>query len=117
MHSFSRILHTFSVVALVSGIFMSVTHMHTLASVTQHSTTMLNVPHELSTDTLYSAAMAQNAYGLANAGVQLIIGILLILLGFFLHAFVRMQHGERTVHITVKPSNKRRMWYWMEMRL
>jgi hypothetical protein len=56
-------------------------------------------------------------YENTNAGDELVIGILLIVLGFFFHALTRTRE-EREVHITVKPSEKkRRPLFWMEMHV
>ena len=46
---------------------------------------------------------------------QFAIGLLLILLGFFLHAFLLSR--SRSVHITVAPKQSVRSWFWIEMRV
>lgn len=56
------------------------------------------------------------AYEKANAADELVVGILLIMLGFFLHALA-VSREERNVHITVKPRKKLREWFWVEMRV
>lgn len=53
----------------------------------------------------------------AGAGMQLIAGISLIVLAFFLHALAKSRNGERPVHITVKPKKKQKTWFWIEMRI
>ena len=61
------------------------------------------------------------SYELTTVADELVTGILLILLGFFLHAFLISQHKryERAVPITVVPRKqeptKKRAMYWMEV--
>lgn len=118
MHFFSKFLNIMSIFALVGGISLSISRSFTVASLTQGGTTLIDISTYSSIQKLHSAATVMTPnYQSAEAGVQLIIGILLILLGFFLHAFARMQKGERPVHITIKPKKNRQMWYWVDMRI
>jgi len=59
-----------------------------------------------------------SSYQQADAGIQLILGMLLIVLGFFVHGLARSTH-ERSVHITIAPPKPKheRKWFWMEMRI
>lgn len=59
-----------------------------------------------------------NPYQQADAGIQLILGMLLIMLGFFIHGFARAS-SERPVHITIAPPKPKHehKWFWMEMRI
>lgn len=91
-----RLLNLLSATSLVSGITFSATNTALLANLSASDAT---------------------AYAQADAGIQLVFGVLMITLGFFLHALARMRRGERPVHITVKPKAKRRMWYWVDMRI
>ncbi len=116
MHAFPRSLQILSAVALLWGIGLTAAHSLAIGSLTAPGSTVLDAP-EGAGETLRSAAYVMSMER-ADAGIQLITGILLILLGFFLHAFARMQNGERPVHISVKErKEKRRMWYWVEMRM
>src|SRR2546430_581484 len=54
-------------------------------------------------------------YDHADVPTQLTLGMLLIVLGFFLHGLARMR-DERPVHISVKPK-KRKSWFWVELRV
>lgn len=63
---------------------------------------------------LHNAAFAEQ-YAVAVAGQNLVIGILLILLGFFLHAFI-LAHNERRVPIHPGHRSSER-WYWVEMKV
>jgi hypothetical protein len=116
MHAFPRSLQILSAIALLWGIGLTAAHSLAIGSLTAPGSTMLHTSASTE-EILHSAAYV--AMERADAGIQLITGILLILLGFFLHAFARMQNGERPVHISVKPgkNEKRRMWYWIEMRI
>lgn len=53
----------------------------------------------------------------AEIGIQLIFGVLLVLLGFFLHALLatREEHAV-PIRIVEKPK-RRRAFYWMEMHV
>jgi hypothetical protein len=72
-------------------------------------------------------AAAAALYQQAFAGYELIIGLLLILLGFFLHAYLVSRTGERNVHITSVAKDTKttlstqpaasRSWYWIEMKI
>jgi hypothetical protein len=71
---------------------------------------------------LHGAALATQQTITAVAGQQLVTGILLILLGFFLHAlFLSQQTGERRVHVTAAPTQKpvfkKGQWFWVEMKI
>lgn len=62
-----------------------------------------------------AAGLYPERFATVEAGIQLILGMLLLLLGLFIHAFVRTT-DERPVHITAVPSRKKTTWFWMEMR-
>ncbi len=117
MHAFPRSLQILSAMALLWGIGLTAAHSLAIGSLTAPGSTV--VERGPVGETLHSAAFMTASMERADAGIQLITGILLILLGFFLHAFARMQNGERPVHISVKERSheKRRMWYWIEMRI
>jgi|CXWL01.1.fsa_nt_gi hypothetical protein len=58
-------------------------------------------------------------YEQATAADQMVVGILLILLGFFMHALL-VSHGERNVRITAVPRQEKprtRTFFWIEMRV
>ena len=76
---------------------------------------------------LHSAAPFAVAASQTFTAQQITIGILLILLGFLLHAMTMTRNNERKVHITVKPKQntasnipqafQKQQWFWVEMRL
>ena len=58
-----------------------------------------------------------DAYEQANAAGQFVLGLLLIVLGFMLHALM-VSTEDRTVPVhAAPPKKKRRSWFWMEMRV
>jgi hypothetical protein len=88
-----------------------------LASLTAPGSTVMDRAATAGIQLHQAASAVPNVYQQADAAIQLVMGILLIVLGFFLHALARMQNGERPVHITVKPKKKRQMWFWVDMRI
>jgi hypothetical protein len=99
-----------SILSLIMGIGITASQGSLYANVTGVGSTVF-----------HTAAPAQIAFTqplmAAQAGANFVFGILLIVLGFFIHGLVRAR-DERHVHITVKPSKKRRAsWFWMEMRV
>ncbi len=110
-HILPRALNALAGLSLTAGIVVSGSLALTQASLSAPGSTLLDSGGQL------HAATVIDVYQSADAGIQLIAGILLVLLGFFLHALARTRSGERPVHITVKPSTKRRMWFWIEMRV
>lgn len=64
---------------------------------------------------LHAAAFTEEV---PSGGTELLFGILLILLGFLLHALLTIQR-ERPVHITVRKPNVQRSnyteWFWIEL--
>ena len=67
------------------------------------------------------AAATGSPYIRAAAAINMILGMLFILMGFFLHALFRSQY-ERKVHITVAPKKEkpvisRESWFWVEMKV
>lgn len=59
-----------------------------------------------------------HVYERAYAGTDLVIGILLILMGFCLHALL-MARDERTVPVKAVPRKHLRSprWFWIEIRI
>ena len=58
-------------------------------------------------------------YEQATAADQMVVGILLILLGFFMHGLMT-SHEERTVRVKAVPrkkQNHKHNLFWMEMRV
>lgn len=78
-------------------------------------------PAEIQT-TMEATSAVLPAYEQANASVQMVVGILLILLGFFLHGLLA-SHDERTVKVKAVPRKKqahktsKKHLFWMEMRV
>lgn len=82
-------------------------------------------------DGIHGAAPFVPLYESAVAASQLAMGVLLIVLGFFLHAFL-MSRGERSVPVHEAPATapkedmmpfdptpltRKRQWYWIEMKI
>lgn len=116
----SKGLNLLAAFALISGIGLSVSQTMLYASLSGQGSTLVDlVAQNNGSEELHSAPMVMTAdtYQSIDARIQLVIGILLIVLGLFIHGLARAR-DERNVHITVKPSSKKRrtMWYWMEMR-
>ncbi len=59
------------------------------------------------------------AYERANASTEMVVGILLILLGFFLHGLLRTQ-DERNVRVKAVPrkaKSTKKKWYYLELQV
>lgn len=78
----------------------------------------------VSTESVIKAA--DSLHGAAEEGLQTIIasqlvtGVLLVTLGFFLHVLwvSHKASGERPVRVSVKKTKKKESaWYWMELRV
>lgn len=67
---------------------------------------------------LHAAAAVADQYRIAAAGWQLVMGLLLILFGFFLHALL-VTREERSVRVTEAPKveKTRDRWFWIEMKV
>lgn len=115
----SKGLNLLAAFALISGIGLSASQTMLYASLSGQGSTLMDPMAQTGSEELHSAPMLMtaDAYQSIDARIQLVIGILLIVLGLFIHGLARAR-DERNVHITVKPSAKKRrtMWYWMEMR-
>jgi hypothetical protein len=121
------ILRFVTAMVLVSGIAMTLSnqlmyaqvHYETGGGATLHL-------HGAAPAAIQSSFEASNAvlpeYRQANASAQMVIGILLILLGFFLHGLLE-SHEERTVPVKVGKRKKsahrpkKRNLFWMEMQV
>lgn len=57
------------------------------------------------------------SYVQADTAAQLLLGMLLIVLGFFIYGLARTKEEGRPVHISVRPKKKQPAWYWLEVRL
>ena len=119
-HILHRLLNVVAGLALITGIGLSSQGMALYASLSGQGATILS-PAKPSTNgaELHAAADSVSvSFERADAGLQLVLGILLIVLGFFIHGLVRARQEERPVHISVVPSRKKRsVWYWLEMRV
>ena len=110
MHFAPRLLNILSATSLVSGVGLFASRTVFQADLTGQGSTILETG-------LHQAAGDIPAIAPADAGVQLMSGILLILVAFFLHALAKSRNGERSVHITVKPKKKQKTWFWIEMKI
>lgn len=117
MHS---LLRFFAATALAWGIMLTIGNaaIYMKADLTGVGTTVHL--HGAATNIIHAPAVVTSvipAYEKANAADELVVGILLIMLGFFLHALI-VSREERKVHITAKPSRRTvREWFWVEMRV
>jgi len=112
-----RFLNILSAVALIWGTTISAMQTVSQAFLTGGGVTVLNKLPSAGQELHAAADVLPVIIARADSGIQLITGMLLIVLGGFLHALARMQNGERPVHITVKPAKKRQMWFWVDMRI
>ncbi len=86
--------------------------------------TLLELAHDRSQDMLHGAAAdvptlsdeAAMAARRANAGKQLVLGVLLFTLGGFMHAYGRVRY-ERPVKVTVKKKASPRTLFWVQMNV
>lgn len=103
---------------LVTGITISAHTAPLYASLSSGQGLMVINQPEVTGETLRSAAevVLTPSYAQAEASAQLVLGMLLIVLGFFIYGLARTQEEGRPVHITVKPK-KQVQWYWLELRL
>lgn len=106
-----HVYHLFTGLVLVSGIVLTVANgmMYTSAQLTGGGASL----HDAAPVAPFIAASEY-----ANAGTQMVMGILLILLGFLLHALL-VARDERSVPITVVPRSRLQSpkWFWIEMSL
>lgn len=111
-------LNLFAGLMLISGISLSAMQVPQYANLSGGGASIGINPQNHSVELRPAAVAYVNHYEQADAGVQLILGMLLILLGFFIHGFARA-NSERPVHITVKPSRRthEKKWFWMEMQI
>lgn len=122
MNSILRIL---TALTLVSGISLSVanTAPSLQGEVTGQGSSL--ELHPAATETVKNTLppqmqIATAIYQPANASDELVVGILLIMLGFFLHALV-LSRESRKVHVTSIPRKeakpRTRDLFWVEMRM
>ena len=121
-----KILKIINALVLVSGITLTVANAMVYKGAAEltgggaavlHSAAATKV---LTQERILPAVM--ESYAPASAADEFVIGILLILLGFFLHASIASyeKNAERNVPITVvpgTPKRERKGWFWIEMRL
>lgn len=110
------ILRFLSVFALISGMALAGGNaLPTLnAALIEQNATHPAASSQLTMDPIASA------YQPASAAEELTIGVLLIVLGFFLHALIKSRESRR-VHISVVPRKEKTIrpkeLYWMEMKM
>lgn len=115
-------LHSATVLSLAIGLTMTAESGVDFAHATVSGVGTLVVEtakHAAASELMFEPAPFVQAYEKAHAAEHMTLGIMLIVLGFFFHALLRAR-DERPVHITVKPSKKRRKqvaWFWMEIRV
>lgn len=86
--------------------------------------TLMEMSHDQNNDVLHGAAKdgmdlseeALMASRRANAGRQLVLGVLLFTLGGFMHAYGRVRN-ERPVRVTVKKKHSPRTLFWVQMNV
>lgn len=112
---FTRSLHLLAAVALFSGISLTALQGPLFASLAGGDVMLINevIP---GAQLRQAPPAAADPLAQAEAAAQLVLGLMLIVLGFFLHGFARVRE-ERPVHITVAPKKKPRTWFWVEMRV
>ncbi len=114
---FTKGLNLLAALTLISGISLSASQTMVMASLSGQGSNIVDRGPMAEEFHSASTIVPINTYQHVDAGIQLILGILLIVLGFFIHGLARST-GERPVHITVTPSPKKRpLWFWMEMKI
>lgn len=113
----TRSLHLFAGITLLSGIAVTTMEGSLLASLGGGDMALVDQLLPYNEQLREAPSAAANPLAQAEAAARLTLGLMLIVLGFFLHGLARVRE-ERPVHITVKQSQKRSSkWFWMEMRL
>lgn len=116
----TRSLLRYSTVAsVVTGVMLIANHSADAPLNAQLSGQGSTMAFETGMVDMHSAADIAAAH--SEAGVQLAMGALFILLGFFLHALLR-HRDERNVHITIAPKKRptmidKREWYWVHLHV
>jgi hypothetical protein len=91
------------------------------ADLTGVGSTVLAYENQIIDDGALHGAAFVPLYESAAAGMQLAVGVLLIVLGFFLHALFMAGDERRVrVHAVDKPKlvlQKQPQWFWIEMRM
>lgn len=119
----TTLLRTLNALLFVGGIGLALANiqLYMTADLTGGGSTI----HAAASDIVLPAVPVASfvpGYEQVTSADELVIGILLIFLGFFLHAFIVSQakQDERNVPITVMSRAKkvqRNRMYWMEMRV
>lgn len=115
----TRTLHLAAVLALCSGIGLTALEGPLIAGLGGGDMTLVDQLLPNSNAELRQAAPIGpiDPLAQAEAAAQLTLGLLLIVLGFFIHGLARFRE-ERPVHITAQPPAKRQpSWFWVEMRM
>jgi len=115
MNHFLRLL---SLIALVTGIGLSAGNALNVMGAELTGKGSMELHPAATTELPVTAITA--VYHPASASDELVVGILLILLGFFLHALI-LSRESRNVHISVVPRKEKEIrpkeLFWMEMRM
>lgn len=117
------ILHLFTALVLALGIQLTVSNgMHYAEAQLLTGVGSDVLTHPAATPLLkevFPTSSFVPLYEQATAADQMVVGILLILLGFFMHALL-VSHDERSVRITAVPRKEKprtRTFFWIEMRV
>lgn len=110
-------LHLFAGIALLSGIAISTMEMPLLARLGGGDMALVDQLLPYNEQLRPAPTETADPLAQAEAAAQLTLGLMLIVLGFFVHGLARARE-ERPVHISVVPPKKRpAKWFWMELRI
>lgn len=120
IHSLLRAATAVSLMTGITLVFVQ-SNVSMQASLTSPGSTVLDRP-EMTEETLRAMPVLHSAATGSDAGIQLLLGVLCILLGFLLHALLRHRE-ERNVHITVVKNRKapkpraEAKWFWIHLHV
>lgn len=120
-HNFlSKAANLVTILTLTTGIAMTTLHgqSYVQASLSGQGSTVFDQPMPEDVTMRPAATIDVPAgYVRAHAAQQFVLGILLIVLGFFIHGLIRMRDEQR-VHISVKPRKRQKQRvFWMELQM
>ena len=121
---FTTVLRSLAALTLAMGISLTVAndigYVHASLTGVGTNVLMLHAAAPATMRTGIPVISNISAYAQTHATDQMTVGILLILLGFCLHAFT-VSHESHRVRITAVPRKKStarsRSWFWMEMQI
>lgn len=102
-----------------SGLGLMATQAAINASVSGVGSSIIEAAPTHEAAAIISQEIVEQTSNNTGGGMQLIIGVVLILIGLFIHGFVHVPN-ERPVHITIAPPRRKprvMSWFWVEMKV